>query len=532
MTHNAIRRSSSHLLGLAAALMLASSLAPSLAFAQAPPTLGLSKTYFTVNGQAKFLTFFAYFAALRPTGSAWGATLTAPQRANHLAEVESHFQMLKGMGFDGVRIFPNWAWSFTVINGCDVPDPNTVMRASAGAPVASPIPGKPATTYLNTQQLELLHQVLLAAGRQQLIVEVAWNNEQVRTITPANNQVLDRLTALEYSAALSEVVTQFSGLHPHMYYDLHNEYNYGVGGGTPCPKEAYGAAAWGTLVPTLRGIDPTRKFTASFTTPPSLTLHQVAVNEAYTATFDLVSYHDPRDWSGTTPLWPGQTGTHVNGLRGWIETRAPSSQWKPVLFSEPERWLCCASPESSVTATHLRTAIANAKSTGAAGWTLHTQSVFKDATILGGNIPASVAPGFTLGGPEWDFMNSFNAHIAPVAWGIPRLAGYVDTPTAGATVHQSFPVSGWVLDRAAANAAATTVTLYRSNTPNVPQVLLGAATVASRPDVAAIYGAEYLNAGFTANLTLPVGPQYLVLAITDSVNGVPYFSSISLNVIP
>ncbi len=503
--------------------------------AQTPPTFGISRTHFTVNSTPKFLTFFSYFAALRPTGSVWGATLTPTQKANHLAEVDSHFGMLKAMGFDGVRIFPNWAWSFTVVNSCDVPDANTLMKPAAGASLPSPIPGKPNTTWLNTQQLDMLHQVLTKAGQKQLIVEVAWNNEQVRSINPANNAVLDRLTPAEYQLAMSEVVTQLSGLHPHMFYDVQNEYNYGVAS-TTCPKDAYTGAGIGTFLPTLRSIDQARKFTASFTQPagPPPPPYHVPVTDAYNGTFDIVAYHDPRNYTGTAANWPTQTVSNVNGLRASVETQGPSAVWKPVLFSEPDRWLCCSSPQSSLSATNFRTAVANAKLAGAAGWTFHNEAFFRNASIpLVGGIPASVAPGFSFGGPEWDFMNTFSAHIAPVTWGIPRLAGVLDTPAPGATVRQSFTASGWVIDRAAANAAATSVTFYGSNSINVPQVFLGSATVTARPDVAGAYGAEYLNSGFAANLFFPaVGSYYLVVVVLDSVNGTTYPFSIPLNIIP
>lgn len=499
---------------------------PSLKAQAAPPVLAIEKNHFTVNGTPAFLKFFSYFAALRPTGSQWGVPLTEAQKVAHLSEVEYHFGLLKGYGIDGVRIFPNWAWSFVTINGCDVPDALTVMTPSAGAAVPSPIPGKP-QTQLNANMLDVLDRVLQAAGRQQLIVELAWNNEQVRAVNPSTNAVLDRLTPDEYIAAMHDVTTQLAGRHPHMYMDLQNEYNYGIASGSGCPKDTYTGAGIGAILPSLRSIDRARKFTASVTVPPGQTLHQFTVNDAYNSNgqFDLVAYHDPRDWSGGTPLWPGQTGNHAYWLRYWSELGRPSSQWMPVIFSEPDRYLPSVFPNNQLTTAHFNTAVQNAKAQGAAAWTFHNQSFFKVVQSIPCEngvcqIATSVAPGVNPQTVELDFLSGLNNAVGGVSWGIPRPAGWWDAPSEGATVGQTFTISGWLLDQSAAGPGYANIQIWRSNTPGVPQVFVANATVVSRPDVAAVYGSEFVNSGFQATVTIPTGSHYLIIGATNQLNGV------------
>jgi len=99
----------------AAALSLGLLALPATAAAQA--TLAVQGDHFTVNGQAKFLTFISYFDGL------------------DAANPVSDFQFLRARGVDGVRIFPNW-WTTagstfagdTLIRPDGSLDPDTVQR--------------------------------------------------------------------------------------------------------------------------------------------------------------------------------------------------------------------------------------------------------------------------------------------------------------------------------------------------------------------------------------------------------------------
>src|SRR5262245_28848001 len=54
------------------------------------PVLGVTGSAFTVNGQPKFLLFMSYFDAMRASN------------------LDDDLTYIKSLGFDGIRIFPNW----------------------------------------------------------------------------------------------------------------------------------------------------------------------------------------------------------------------------------------------------------------------------------------------------------------------------------------------------------------------------------------------------------------------------------------
>jgi hypothetical protein len=93
-----------------------------------------------------------------------------------------------------------------------------------------------------------------------------------------------------------------------------------------------------------------------------------------------------------------------------------------------------------------------------------------------------------------------------------RLA--TDVPLSGATVNQSFVVAGWTLDQFAASGTGMDAVHVWAVPPVGAPFFIGAATMGgSRPDVAAIFGAQFLSSGFTLNATsaLPPGPYTLAV---------------------
>jgi hypothetical protein len=111
----------------------------------------------------------------------------------------------------------------------------------------------------------------------------------------------------------------------------------------------------------------------------------------------------------------------------------------------------------------------------------------------------------------------FDARIASVD--VPRLTGLViDTPAEGATTVQPFELAGWALDNASGTGTgidAVHVWAYPA-TGSAP-IFAGAATLGwTRPDVAAVYGPRFGNAGYGVTVNgLPPG-QYTLAVFAHS----------------
>jgi hypothetical protein len=97
----------------------------------------------------------------------------------------------------------------------------------------------------------------------------------------------------------------------------------------------------------------------------------------------------------------------------------------------------------------------------------------------------------------------------------------LDAPTFGATLTatQSFPVSGWAVDRnVGAGAGVDDIHVYAYPLPSGTAVFLGQATFGSaRTDVGGVYGSQFTNSGFSLTATgLPAG-NYRIVAFAQSV---------------
>src|SRR6185436_14725903 len=83
----------------------------------------------------------------------------------------------------------------------------------------------------------------------------------------------------------------------------------------------------------------------------------------------------------------------------------------------------------------------------------------------------------------------------------------VDAPVAGAAVLPPFGVGGWAIDQASAGGTGIdAVQAYMIPASGAP-ILAGAATLgAPRPDVAAMFGAQFAAAGFNLVVSTPLPP--------------------------
>jgi endonuclease/exonuclease/phosphatase family metal-dependent hydrolase len=102
------------------------------------------------------------------------------------------------------------------------------------------------------------------------------------------------------------------------------------------------------------------------------------------------------------------------------------------------------------------------------------------------------------------------AAAAPYIW--------VDLPAKGTSVGSWFVVAGWSLDFAATkDTGISQIHAWAYPADGGAPRFVGTMTRASRPDVGALFGARYANAGFTIAGTLPAGRYVLVLTPWSSV---------------
>jgi hypothetical protein len=332
--------------------------------------LGIQGSKFTVDGAPRFLVMFSYFAALRPTGAnATGSNIPALWSA-HKAELAAHFAGLRARGFDGIRVFPSWHYTLSGTCGQTVSDGAAVINRDGS---------------LNFAAGQRLLEVIELARQHRLVVDVTW------AIECAGPTVPYAMSKAAYFQALTWITAAMAGGYKNAFFDLENEYNYAVCLGVPNQKPAFTRADWAAAIGPIRAADPTRIVTASVTIDRDL-----AIADAQAIGFDVVAFHDPRTYSGNTPVWPGQTRAVAAAAR--LQTT------KPIYFQEPDRYRPTG-VESNLTALHFLTALQGAIDGGAAAWTFHNDGTFK----LGG-APIGLHP------VEVQFLDNFRFYVDFSRW--------------------------------------------------------------------------------------------------------------------
>jgi subtilisin family serine protease len=139
--------------------------------------------------------------------------------------------------------------------------------------------------------------------------------------------------------------------------------------------------------------------------------------------------------------------------------------------------------------------------------------------FVGGLSPGSyVLQVFALSTVTGTFNNVKAVPITILATG--RIA--VDTPSPGATTGQPFVIAGWALDLAAASGSGVTaVHVYALPLAGGPMRFVGVAAYGTpRPDLAAIFGAQFTNSGYVLSASgLPSGSYQLQVFALSSVTG-------------
>jgi hypothetical protein len=99
---------------------------------------------------------------------------------------------------------------------------------------------------------------------------------------------------------------------------------------------------------------------------------------------------------------------------------------------------------------------------------------------------------------------------------------FLDAPADGSTVVKPFTVRGWAINRSAASGTGVDAVHVYAYPNGGAAIFLGAATYGgSRPDVGAIFGAQFTNCGFTLSTGSGLAPgTYTVVAYAhNAING-------------
>ncbi len=100
---------------------------------------------------------------------------------------------------------------------------------------------------------------------------------------------------------------------------------------------------------------------------------------------------------------------------------------------------------------------------------------------------------------------TFDVRTADVTVGGPLMA--IDAPAPGAWQSGPFVVSGWALDlSAASDTGVDAINIWAFPVSGGPPIFVGSGGYgAPRPDVGAIFGSQFTNAGYSTSVALPAG---------------------------
>jgi hypothetical protein len=292
-------------------------------------TLSIQGDRFAIDGTPKFLTFITYFGAMG-----------AP---NVIADLH----LIKSLGFDGIRIWPNLDTGPQLMNGDGSLRPNELAR---------------------------LRSILDQARLERLVVDVTFTYEHIAGMTPS--------TALVGIVAATEALRSYGNL----LFDIQNERNVG-------DRRFMSEANVARIFAAIKAADPSRIATASV----------APVNDArYAADFtarlglDVTAYHEPRpaNWYQLSFVQAVVSAMRANGKPAYMQEPMTT---RDSLYRYP----------SNTRAEFFLQSFAHAKLSGAAAWCFHTEVGvdFRDGpAFLEDRLRAYPEP-------EWAFVNSLNMRV-------------------------------------------------------------------------------------------------------------------------
>jgi hypothetical protein len=298
-----------------------------------PPALGVSGAQLTVNDEPRFLLFVSYFDALRRV-----CPETTGDCRGREGDIDTDLAYFKAHGIDGIRILPNW---YHYASGAKANDDGLFTADGAES----------TTARMRRDKWNVLIHVLERAAANGLLVDLTFTSDTLEGLSPD-----------DYLAQIGEVTQGLSGRHPHVLFDLNNEF----------PR-------WTTrdemkrILSHVRSLDMSRLVTASLDSGSvgSVKAGEDAVFIGGDDPRFIAAYHDGRDvnrWFEAAAV-----GGTVSDLRKAVGTARPIYLQEPMPFSR----FCDSCPGVfDGTPGHARTAFLAARDAGAAAWTFHTRRTF------------------------------------------------------------------------------------------------------------------------------------------------------------
>jgi hypothetical protein len=301
-------------------------LVPAQAHAQ---KLSIQGDRFAVDGVPRFLTFMSLFGAM-----------AAPNIGADL-----HF--LKGLGFDGVRIWPNL-------------DQGPQIFAADGT--------------LKPDELARLRFILDQAKLERMIVDVSFTYEHTPGLTAAG--------ARRAIVAAAEALRSYDNI----MFDIQNERNVG-------DRRQMSEADVAAIYSAVKAVDPAR---IAFASNSPVDPPEYAADFTVRLGLDVTAYHEPRvsNWY--------ELGTVQNVVRAMKASGRPAYLQEPMstrdnLFPYP----------SHDRAEFFMQAIGHAKLAGAAAWCFHTDAGLhyrEGPPFIEDRLRQYPEP-------EWAFVNSLNPKV-------------------------------------------------------------------------------------------------------------------------
>ena len=291
--------------------------------------LSIQGDRFAIDGTPRFLTFITYFGAMG-----------APN-------VVADLRLIRSLGFDGIRIWPNLDTGPQLMNGDGTLRPDELRR---------------------------LQFILDQARLERLVVDVTFTYEHIAGMTPA--------TARVGILAATNALRSYDNL----LFDIENERNVQ-------DRRFMSAANVASIFAGIKATDPARIATASNAPVESA---QLAANFTTQLGLDVTAYHDPR----------GSNWYELGTIQSMV--RALKSNGRPAYLQEPMTTPDGYSVyRSHDRADYFLQAIANAKLAGAAAWCFHTKVGVDFRTgppFLEDRLRARPEP-------EWAFVNSLKPRV-------------------------------------------------------------------------------------------------------------------------
>src|ERR1700730_11594845 len=291
--------------------------------------LSIQGDRFAVDGTPRFLTFITYFGAMG-----------AP---NTIADVH----LIRSLGFDGIRIWPNLDTGPQLMNG---------------------------DGSLRPDELKRLLFILDQARLEHLIVDVTFTYEHISGMTPA--------TARVGIVAATNALRAYDNL----LFDIQNERNVQ-------DRRFMSAADVGRIFDGIKGTDSSR---IAFASDAPVETPESAAQFTANLGLDVTAYHEPRpaNWYELGVVQSVVRALKTNGRPAYLQEPMAT---RDTVFRYP----------SNDRSEYFLQAIANAKLSGAAAWCFHTEVAvdFRHGPpFLEDRLRAYPEP-------EWLFVSSLNARI-------------------------------------------------------------------------------------------------------------------------